>query len=171
MSVMLFGLLVGVVVHASAVPQFDRWMLLLTIGTFAGGYPLMYFAQEYVTLGPAVMISGGLVLIVIAIRSATLMGLKLALAGVVLPAVVIMSCTLAAAVWTRLQGMILTAELLAFFIAVMTLMPKAWPTWTAALNAGTRQPSDQLADAETQDSEPTKPGDSADPSKSAKQDE
>jgi hypothetical protein len=64
------------------------------------------------------------------------MGIKLALAGVVLPGVAIMSCTLVAAIWIRLQGMILTAELLAFFIAVMMLMPKAWPAWTVDLNAG-----------------------------------
>jgi hypothetical protein len=147
MSVLLFGLLVGVVVYAAAVPQFDRWMLLLTIGTFAGGYPLMYFAQEYVSLPLAVVISGGLVLLIIGVRSATLMGVKLAVAGIVLPAAVIMACTLVAAIWTRLQGIILTGELMAFFIAVMVLMPKAWPTWTAPLSAGPHPtpvtPSDQ----------------------------
>ena len=136
LSVMLFGLLVGLVVHASDVPKFDRWMLLLTIGTFAGAYPLMYFAQEYVSLAPAVVLSGGLVLVIIGIRAATLMGIQLALFGIVLPGAVIMTLTLIATVWIRLQGIILTLELLAFFIAVMVLMPKAWPTWTAAMNAG-----------------------------------
>jgi prepilin-type N-terminal cleavage/methylation domain-containing protein len=52
-SIVIFGLLVGLVVQADPVPRFDRWMLLLTIGTFAGAYPLMYFAQEYVSLIPA----------------------------------------------------------------------------------------------------------------------
>ena len=55
----MFGLLVGLVVQAAAVPRVDRWMLLLTIGTFAGAYPLMYFAQEDVSLLSAVLISGG----------------------------------------------------------------------------------------------------------------
>jgi hypothetical protein len=51
-----------------------------------------------------------------------------------------MALTLVAAVWPRLQGIVLTAEFLAFFIAVMVLMPKAWPTWTASLNAGFGSP-------------------------------
>jgi hypothetical protein len=156
LSVLLFGLLVGLVVHASNVPQFDRWMLLLTIGTFAGAYPLMYFAQEYVTLGPAVVFSGGLVLLIIGIRAATLIGLKLSLAGIVLPGAAIMAFTLVAAVWTRLQGIILTAELLGFFIAVMVLMPKAWPTWTAAMNAGTTAPLPVTGRTEPLPSEPPK---------------
>jgi hypothetical protein len=140
LSVMLFGLLVGLVVHASNVPQFDRWMLLLTIGTFAGAYPLMYFAQEYVSLGPAVVLSGGLVLAIIGIRAATLIGFNLSLMGIVFPGAAIMALTLVAAIWPRLQGIVLTVELLAFFIAVMALMPKAWPTWTAALNASFAPP-------------------------------
>lgn len=37
--------------EASGGVKFDRWMLLLTIGTFAGASPLMYFAQEYVSDG------------------------------------------------------------------------------------------------------------------------
>jgi hypothetical protein len=124
-SVLVFGILVGLVVHATSVTRFDLWMLLLTVGTFAGAYPLMYFAQEYVSLGPAVLISAGIALGIIAVRAATLMGAWLALAGVVLPAAVIMAVTLVAAVWTRLQGILLTAEALGFFIAVMVLLPKA----------------------------------------------
>ena len=156
LSVMLFGLLVGIVVHAFGVTQFDRWMLLLTIGTFAGAYPLMYFAQEYVSLELAVVLSGGLVLLIIAIRAATLMGFKLALAGIVLPAAAIMAATLTAAVWTRLQGIILTCELLAFFVVVMVLMPKAWPTWTTPLPAGpaASPPTSALG---TQPAEPSPP--------------
>jgi len=130
-SVLSFGLLVGLVVQAAQAVRFDRWMLLLTVGTFAGAYPLMYFAQEYVSLGPAVLISAAVAIGIIAVRGATLMGWRLALVGVALPAVVIMSATLVAAIWTRLQGFILTAEALGFFIAVMMLMPLAWGTWTS----------------------------------------
>ena len=54
---LVFGLMVGLVVRAESVPRFDLWILLLTVGTFAGAYPLMYFAQEYIALGPAVLIS------------------------------------------------------------------------------------------------------------------
>ena len=75
MSVIAFGLLVGLVVQAVSVPQFDRWMLLLTIGTFAGAYPLMYFAQEYISLLPAVLLSAAVAIAIIGVRAITLMGI------------------------------------------------------------------------------------------------
>ncbi len=123
-SVIVFGILVGLVVHAFEVTRFDRWMLLLTVGTFAGAYPLMYFAQEYIPLEAAVLVSAGVALTIIGVRAVTLMGAWLALAGVVLPAVAILAVTLIAAVMPRLQGMLLTAEALGFFIVAMMLMPR-----------------------------------------------
>lgn len=131
-SVVVFGLLVGMVVQASSVPRFDRWMLLLTVGTFAGAYPLMYFAQEYISLELAVLLSGGVAIAIIGLRAATLLGFWRALLGVVLPAAAILALTLAAAIWTPLQGILLTVEALAFFVAAMMLMPKLWGTWTVA---------------------------------------
>jgi prepilin-type N-terminal cleavage/methylation domain-containing protein len=122
-SVLLFGILVGLVVHVAGASRFDRWMLLLTVGTFGGAYPLMYFAQEYIPLAAAVVISAGLALTIIGVRAVTLMGAKLALAGVVLPAVVILTITLIAAVAPRLQGILLTVEAVGFFIAAMMLIP------------------------------------------------
>jgi prepilin-type N-terminal cleavage/methylation domain-containing protein len=123
-SVIVFGLLVGLVVRAASVVQFDRWMLLLTVGTFAGAYPLMYFAQEYISLGPAVLISAGVALAIIGVRAVTLMGVRLALTGVLLPAIAILAVTLAGAIWPSLQGILLTAEALGFFIVAMMLIPK-----------------------------------------------
>ena len=38
-SVIVFGLLVGLIVRAAAVTRFDLWTLLLTVGTFARGVP------------------------------------------------------------------------------------------------------------------------------------
>ena len=64
----------GAAVRATSVPRFDRWMLLLTVGTFAGAYPLMYFAQEYISLGPAVLMSAGIAIAIIGVRAVTLMG-------------------------------------------------------------------------------------------------
>lgn len=127
LSVVAFGLLLGLAVSAARVPQFDRWMLLLTVGTFAGSYPLMYFAQEYIPLWSAVLASAGLALVVIGVRAATLMGWRLALGGVVLPAAAILALTMAAAVEPRLQGLLLTAQALGFFVAAMTLLPKLRP--------------------------------------------
>lgn len=123
-SVLVFGLLVGLVVRAFGVTRFDRSMLLLTVGTFAGAYPLMYFAQEYIPLTAAVLAAGGIALAIIGVRAVTLMGAKLALAGVIVPAATILTLTLIAAVVPRLQGILLTGEALAFFIAAMMLLPK-----------------------------------------------
>src|SRR5262249_7625599 len=120
-SVVVFGLLVGLFVHAAAVPRFDRWMLLLTLGAFAGAYPLMYFAQESTSLPSAVLTSAGIALATIGVRALTLMGVWLALVGVVLPAAAILAVTLVAGVWPHLQGLLLTGEALGFFIAAMLL--------------------------------------------------
>jgi hypothetical protein len=130
-SVLVFGLLVGLVVHAAGVTRFDRWMLLLTVGTFAGAYPLMYFAQEYIPLWAAVAASAGVALAIIGVRAVTLMGARLALAGVVLPAAAILAVTLVAAVVPRLQGILLTAEALGFFVTAMMLFPRLRLTSTA----------------------------------------
>ncbi|MGI9428920.1 MAG: type II secretion system protein [Bythopirellula sp.] len=124
LSVVVFGLLVGLVVQAVSVPKFDRWILLLTIGTFAGAYPLMYFAQEYVALLPAMLISGGIAVAIIGIRTTTLMGLREALLGILIPAIVIMAICLSAVIWPQLQGLLLTVLALSLFVVAMTLMPK-----------------------------------------------
>ncbi len=123
-SVVVFGLLTGLFIHAVRAERFDRWMLVLTLGTFAGAYPLMYFAQQYISLGAAVLASAGLVLAIIGVRAVTILGVRLALAGVVLPAAVILTITLVAAVMPNLQGILLTGLALGFFVAAMTLIPR-----------------------------------------------
>ena len=140
-SVLVFGLLVGLVAHSAAVPRVDRWMLLLSVGTFAGAYPLMYFAQEYINLLPAVLISAGIALAIIAVRAVTVMGIRLALLGIVLPAVAIMAVTLMAAIWTSLQGILLTVEALGFFIAAMMLIPKIRAGHATATAIGENPPA------------------------------
>lgn len=123
-SVVIFGLVLGLVAHAFAIRNFDRWMLLLIMGTFTGAYPLMYFAQEFIPLSAAIVASSILVLLVIAFRSVTIMGVRLALLGVVLPAMAILGVTLAAAIHTRLQGILITAVGIAVFIVAMLLIPR-----------------------------------------------
>ena len=85
---------------------------------------MMYFAQEYISLGAAVLASVGIAVAIIGVRACTLMRVRLALGGVVLPAIVILAITLVAAIWKPLQGILLTVEALGFFIAAMMLMPK-----------------------------------------------
>jgi len=123
-SVVLFGLVLGLVAHAFKLENFDRWMLLLILGTFTGGYPLMYFGQEFIPLNTAVLISAGFVLLVIGIRAVTMIGFRMGVFGVVVPAAAIFALTLLAAIHTRLQGILITGAGIAFFIVAMVLMPK-----------------------------------------------
>ncbi len=126
-SVVVFGLVLGLVANAFSIRNFDRWMLLLILGTFTGAYPLMYFAQEFISLRAAIFASSALVLIVIAFRAVTLMGARLGILGTVLPAAAILSFTLMAAIQTRLQGILITVVGLALFIAAMLLLPRIKP--------------------------------------------
>jgi hypothetical protein len=121
--VVLFGLLLGLIAYAFSIQNFDRWMLLLVLGTFTGAYPLMYFAQEFIPLNTAIFASSALVLLVIAIRSVTITGIRLALFGIVLPATAILAVTLIAAIHTRLQGILITGMGIAAFITAMLLIP------------------------------------------------
>jgi prepilin-type N-terminal cleavage/methylation domain-containing protein len=123
-SVVIFGLILGLVAHAFAIQNFDRWMLLLVLGTFTGAYPLMYFAEEFIPLNAAMMAAGGLVLVIIAIRSLTMMRAQLAVAGVILPAASLLAITLLAAIHPRLQGILITSVGLALFIVAMLLIPR-----------------------------------------------
>jgi prepilin-type N-terminal cleavage/methylation domain-containing protein len=123
-SVVVFGFLLGLIANAFYIRNFDRWTLLLVLGTFTGAYPLMYFAQEFIPLNAAILISSAVVVVIIAIRSVTVMSLPLALLGIVLPAVAVLACTVVAAIDTRLQGILITIVGLLFFIVAMTLMPR-----------------------------------------------
>src|SRR6266566_3760859 len=123
-SVVIFGLVLGLVAGAYRIENIDRWMLLLIIGTFTGAYPLMYFAQEFIPLRAAIVLSSGTVLVIVAIRSITIMSVGLALFGTVIPAAAILALTLVAAIHPRLQGIVITAATLAFFIVVMVLIPR-----------------------------------------------
>ena len=123
-SVIIFGLLLGLVAHAFNIHNFDRWMLLLVLGTFTGAYPLMYFAQEFIPLLAAIFVSSAVVLAIITIRAVTIMGWRLALCGTLLPAIAILTVTLLAAIHTRLQGMLITITGLAVFVAAMLLVPR-----------------------------------------------
>jgi hypothetical protein len=116
-------------------------MLLLTVGTFAGAYPLMYFAQEYITLEVAVVAAAAVAIAIIGLRAVTLMRVSWAIAGVVLPGAAIMAITLVAAIWKPLQGMLLTVEALGFFIGAMLLIPKVRAASASFLAVSRSQPT------------------------------
>jgi prepilin-type N-terminal cleavage/methylation domain-containing protein len=123
-SVVIFGLILGLVARAFNIDNFDRWMLLLVLGTFTGTYPLMYFAQEFIPLIAAILLSSLIVVLVIGIRSITIMGLQVGILGTALPAAVILAITLIAAIHPRLQGILITAVGMGLFILAMLLMPR-----------------------------------------------
>ena len=123
-SGVIYGFILGLVAHAFGIQKFDRWMLLLILGTFAGAYPLMYFAQEFISLNHAMIAAASLVLVIVAVRSMTVMSVPLAVAGVVLPAAALMAVTLIAAIHTRLQGILITGVGMALFVVAMLLIPK-----------------------------------------------
>jgi hypothetical protein len=124
LSVVIFGLIVGLYAHAHLLVKFDRWMLLLTLGAFTGAYPLMYFAQEFMPLRAAILGAAGVVLAVIALRTWTIIGWRHALLGVVLPAAGTMAVTLVVATYPGLQGILLTAASIAVFVVMMVLIPR-----------------------------------------------
>ncbi len=124
MSVVAFGLILGLFARAYQIERFDRWMLLLVLGTFTGAFPLMYFAQEFISLSTAMVGACGLVLLIIGLRSVSIMGWRLALGGVVAPAGIIFALTLMAAVHANLQGIILTGSGLGIFVVIMVLAPR-----------------------------------------------
>ena len=126
-SVVVFGLLLGLVARAFNVQKVDRWMLLLMLGTFMGAYPLMYFAQEFIPLNAAIFSSSAIVLVIIALRSVTIMGWRVGLLGTVVPSAAILVLTLLAAIHTRLQGILITAAGIGLFIVAMLLMPRLKP--------------------------------------------
>src|SRR5207247_6765263 len=49
-SVVIFGLVLGLVARAFNIQTVDRWMLLLILGTFPGAYPRMLFVLELIPL-------------------------------------------------------------------------------------------------------------------------
>jgi prepilin-type N-terminal cleavage/methylation domain-containing protein len=123
-SVVIFGLVLGLVAGAFNIRNIDRWMLLLILGTFTGVYPLMYFAQEFIPLNAAILMSSAMVLLIIAVRTVTIMSFRMALFGTVMPATAILAITLLAAIHTRLQGILITGTGIGLFIVAMLLIPR-----------------------------------------------
>ena len=141
LSVILFGALVGLILKSADANDFDKWMLLLTLGMFAGAYPLMYFAQEYVDLKVAIGLSCGVAIVVIGIRALSVLRFRLATAGVVFPAVVIFGLTMAAALYPKLQGIVLTVELLMLFVVAMSIFSKLQLEWPKPVETSNHVPS------------------------------
>ncbi len=124
-SVLIFGVLVGLLALAFQPDKLDKWMLLLMVGAFAGGYPLMYFAQDFLPLTSAIALAAGVSVLIIAIRAVTLFGPVLGFFGAVLLAATIQTVTLGATIWPETQGLLLTVLALGTLVVAMMLLPRA----------------------------------------------
>ena len=89
-------------------------------GQFCAGWD----EREFIPLSAAIFGSSALVLVIIAIRSVTIMGFRLGLLGAIVPAAAILALTLLAAIHTRLQGILITGVGIALFIVAMLLIPR-----------------------------------------------
>lgn len=122
-SVLVFGLLMATTGLATAPQKMDTWMLLLVVGAFAGGYPLMYFAQDFLPLSWAVFASAAMVLVIIAGRSLTLLGR--AGVAVVAMAAGTQAIAISSAIYKDLQGVLLTGLGIVALAVTMSLLPRA----------------------------------------------
>ncbi|HAU36534.1 MAG TPA: hypothetical protein DCX07_02315 [Phycisphaerales bacterium] len=129
-SVLVFGVLAAMVFLAYRPALLDKWTLLLVVGAFAAAYPLMYYAQEFVSLGTAILGACAAMVVILGVRAVTLLGLRVGLFGIVLSAGAILTLTVLAATSGRLQGILLTAEAVGTLVALMVLVPRAQKAFT-----------------------------------------
>jgi len=141
LSVLIFGILVALMVMGYRPEKLDKWMLLLIVGTFTGAYPLMYFAQEFMSLSMAICGAAALVVLIIAIRTVTLLGAKLGIMGIVLLAAAVFALTLWATIQPQLQGVLLTIMIIGTFVLAMILLPKAREALAASIPAPSAPPA------------------------------
>jgi hypothetical protein len=123
-SVLVFGMLVAVVALAYRPEMIDKWMLLLIVGAFAAAYPLMYYAQDFLSLWSAVVIACIVMLLVIGLRAMTLLGARVGLFGIVLPGGAVLTVTILATIFMNFQGLLLTAMTVGTLAVLMALLPR-----------------------------------------------
>ncbi len=133
-SVLVFGLLVAMVALAFRPETLDKWMLLLIVGAFAAAYPLMYYAQDFVSLTVAIVVAALAMMAVIGVRAVTLLGGRVGALGVVLPGGIVLAIVMLATVFPQVQGMLLTMLAVGTLVAMMALLPRAQKS-AAALSA------------------------------------
>lgn len=123
-SVLVFGLLVTMVTLAFRPEALDKWMLLLIVGLFAAAYPLMYYAQEFMSLGAAVVLACVAMVAILSVRAVTLLGPRVGVLGVSLVAACVLTLTMLAAINPRMQGILLTIEAIGALVAAAMLLPR-----------------------------------------------
>jgi hypothetical protein len=106
LSVLVFGILIALTALAYDPEKLTGWVLVLLVGCFAGGYPLMYFLQDFVPLWTAIVISALIIVAVVLWRMTSLCGFRHGIfGGLVLPIAVLLLTVSAAVVSKRaMQG-------------------------------------------------------------------
>jgi len=123
-SVLVFGALVALVGLASLPEKFDVWTTLLVVGVFAAAYPLMYFAQDFVSLPVSIGSAAAIVIVIIGLRALTL-GLRGSALGILAIAAGVLAIAVAATIYANMQGVLLTLEAVGALAVIMILLPKA----------------------------------------------
>jgi len=124
-SVLVFGLLVALVALAFQPEALDKWMLLMILGAFAAAYPLMYYAQDFVSLPAAVVAACVAMMAIVGGRAVTLLGVRVGALGIALPGVAVLALTMLATISPQAQGMLLTLLAVGTLVALMVLVPRA----------------------------------------------
>ena len=126
-SVLAFGILIALVAFAHDPEKLNGWVLVLVVGCFAAGYPLMYFLQDSVSLSTAIGVAALMAIGIVAWRIITLFGLRQGLFGGVLLPAALMALTLAATTATKsaIQGVLLTVMAIFTFVVAMIMLPRA----------------------------------------------
>ena len=124
-SVLVFGLLVALVALAFQPEALDKWMLLLIVGAFAAAYPLMYYAQDFVSLSMAIVMACVAMMVIIGGRAITLLGVRVGSLGIMLPGGAVLALIMLATIHPMAQGMLLTVLAVGTLVALMILVPRA----------------------------------------------
>ncbi len=123
-SVLAFGVLAALAVLAFQPDKLNIWMLLLIVGAFAGAYPLMYFAQDFLSLPVAIALAAVVAVGIIAARGVTLFGPALGLLGIAALAAAIGAIILVATLQSDYEGLALTLLAIGSLVVAMSLLPR-----------------------------------------------
>jgi hypothetical protein len=124
-SVLVFGLMVALVAMAFQPETLDKWMLLMILGAFAAAYPLMYYAQDFMSLPMAIVAACAAMMIIIGGRAVTLLGVRIGTLGIMLPGGAVLALIMLATIHPLAQGMLLTVLAIGTLVALMILVPRA----------------------------------------------
>jgi hypothetical protein len=126
-SVLVFGVLIALVALAYDPTKLSGWVLVLVAGCFAGGYPMMYFLQDFLNITVAIGLAVLMVIGIVAWRILSLFGLRRGIFGGLILPVVILGLTLIATILAKpaVQGVVLTILGIFTLLVAMILLPKA----------------------------------------------